>query len=318
MCPSGLNILVFLIMIISVKYQKKYLQKLKTRLGSKPNTTDKKALDYWSNHSVGMLSMLNFCLGEAEKRQGQIQAREGKGGTNGVSQYVSLTANPDLDAAPPVPRQQPAAQPVAHPATQQTAQPTARPADPPGAGMQASISAAEPPPYPAEDAPRQPPLQAQLRDQLQDFEGALDRTTQELASKPVGNTSEGPYAPLTREQDQGLTEEERGRVEQASGNIRVSGHTRFQQQKMGRTPPQQRSTTRTGICNASDSLEEYWPPPPPPPPAGQFPMIEVAGAEGVIMVHRHWTEADIAEAASSLPHPATVGENVSAKSYRTL
>ncbi|KAK1784507.1 hypothetical protein P4O66_004767 [Electrophorus voltai] len=41
--------------------------------------------------------------------------------------------------------------------------------------------------------------------------------------------------------------------------------------------------------------------------APQFPMLEVSGPEGVIMVHRHWTTDDIMKAADGLSKPGDIG-----------
>ncbi|KAK1784062.1 hypothetical protein P4O66_021739 [Electrophorus voltai] len=41
--------------------------------------------------------------------------------------------------------------------------------------------------------------------------------------------------------------------------------------------------------------------------APQFPMVEVSGPEGVIMVHRHWTADDIMKAADGLSKPGDIG-----------
>ncbi|KAL7854880.1 hypothetical protein SRHO_G00170700 [Serrasalmus rhombeus] len=42
-------------------------------------------------------------------------------------------------------------------------------------------------------------------------------------------------------------------------------------------------------------------------PTGTFLMVEVSGPEGAMLVHRHWTDKDLLEAASTLPDPAQVG-----------
>ena len=42
-------------------------------------------------------------------------------------------------------------------------------------------------------------------------------------------------------------------------------------------------------------------------PSGSFPMVEVAGHTGPILVHRYWTDKDMIEAASSLPDPQQIG-----------
>ncbi|KAL7874931.1 hypothetical protein SRHO_G00059010 [Serrasalmus rhombeus] len=42
-------------------------------------------------------------------------------------------------------------------------------------------------------------------------------------------------------------------------------------------------------------------------PTGTFPMVEVSRPEGAMLVHRHWTDKDLLEAASTLPDPAKVG-----------
>ncbi|KAK1806277.1 hypothetical protein P4O66_000155 [Electrophorus voltai] len=41
--------------------------------------------------------------------------------------------------------------------------------------------------------------------------------------------------------------------------------------------------------------------------APQFPMVEVSGPEGVIMVHRHWTADDIMKVADGLSKPGDIG-----------
>ncbi|KAK1804761.1 hypothetical protein P4O66_003539 [Electrophorus voltai] len=41
--------------------------------------------------------------------------------------------------------------------------------------------------------------------------------------------------------------------------------------------------------------------------APQFPMVEVYGPDGVIMVHRHWTAEDIMKAADGLSKPGDIG-----------
>ncbi|XP_072538883.1 uncharacterized protein [Salminus brasiliensis] len=284
-----------------------------------------------------MLAVLDFWVEEAEKRQ--RQAGEGKRGTNGVSQCVSITADPDLDAAPPVPRQQAAAPPQPQQPQQAPEQQQAPPAQqgdqPRDQGQPAADTLPTfPPPYAPDTTPTG--LQIVLNEQLREFERrAAQLIRQEAAARENNNASGGPYAPLTRELrqlEQGLTQREREQVESASGQTPVSGNTRSQREQ--KTIKQEPEPAMPAI---PIPREEHWPPPPPPPPAptghwpspppppagygptpplwptpgappaGRYPMVEVAGTEGVLMVHRHWTESDIIEAASSLPHPANVG-----------
>ncbi len=41
---------------------------------------------------------------------------------------------------------------------------------------------------------------------------------------------------------------------------------------------------------------------------GMFPMIQVAGPQGTVMVFRPWNEKDLKEAMTDLPHPKDSGE----------
>ncbi|KAK1784113.1 hypothetical protein P4O66_004143, partial [Electrophorus voltai] len=60
------------------------------------------------------------------------------------------------------------------------------------------------------------------------------------------------------------------------------------------SPVAHRTRSHTTIKPSAEPEVDYAP---------QFPMVEVSGPEGVIMVHRHWTADDIMKAADGLSKP---------------
>ncbi|XP_049331043.1 uncharacterized protein LOC125799112 isoform X2 [Astyanax mexicanus] len=145
------------------------------------------------------------------------------------------------------------------------------PRRPPPNNNQVGAPAAEAPPPPAAEIPPPPPPPPAY----------------------AGPFQPGPYAELRERLDEMIANTSLGTNAPASSP--VSSNTRQKRPGGGQTNLPPAKPQNTGRLDQSDDLIFVGP------------MVEVAGHEGPMLVHRYWTEKDILEVSTGLPDPQQVG-----------